>query len=170
MQAEAFDAYFLESGKYYVRAESLCGRRVFAVKAARPFMNRGLGSESGFARLSPIRKIWMEKEIAAMTRLECSAMNCMYNEDRYCCKGDIKVEGKDATNASGTCCSSFKERKGNAMSNAVREPSKNIDVDCKACNCVHNKDCKCAADHIGIGGGSNACKCQETECMTFYCK
>lgn len=104
-----------------------------------------------------------------MTRLDCSVANCYYNEDRCCCKGDIKVDGHDAQRAQGTCCASFREKKGTAARNAVNAPSKNIEVDCKACNCVHNEDCKCAADHIGIGG-SKACQCGETECMTFCCK
>ena len=104
-----------------------------------------------------------------MTKLQCSAMNCYYNEDKYCCKGDIMVEGKGAKNAQYTCCSSFRERKGDSARNSVGEPKPNIDVDCHACNCVHNDDCKCNADHIGIGG-SQACECRETECMSFCCK
>lgn len=31
-----------------------------------------------------------------MTKLECSVKNCVYNEEPYCCKGDIMVEGRDA--------------------------------------------------------------------------
>ena len=104
-----------------------------------------------------------------MTKLECSVTNCFYNSDRCCCKGDIKIEGSGAERASGTCCSSFRERKDGMARNAVGEPSKNIEVACKACNCVHNEDCKCDAEHIGIGG-SGACHCQDTECMSFCCK
>lgn len=104
-----------------------------------------------------------------MTKLNCSVTNCYYNEDRYCCKGDIKVDGKDAKMAGGTCCSSFRERKGDSARNAAYEPCHTIDVDCGACNCVHNEDCKCAAEHIGIGG-SRACDCHDTECMSFCCK
>lgn len=104
-----------------------------------------------------------------MTRLECSASNCYYNDDRHCCKGDIMVEGKDAKNAQGTCCASFREKRGDAARNAMNSPKNNIKVDCKASNCKHNKDCKCEADHIGIGS-QNACKCKDTECMTFCCK
>ena len=104
-----------------------------------------------------------------MTRLDCSVTNCHFNEDRCCCKGDIVVDGKEAKRAQGTCCASFREKRGDSARNAVNEPDKNIEVDCQACNCVHNEDCKCAADHIGIGG-SGACKCGETEGMTFCCK
>ena len=90
-----------------------------------------------------------------MTRLECAVTNCFYNDDKCCCKGDIMIEGRGAQNAKDTCCSSFREKRG--------------DVDCKACNCVHNKDCKCDAEKIGITG-TKACHCAETECMTFCCK
>lgn len=104
-----------------------------------------------------------------MTKLQCSAANCFYNEDKCCCKGDIMVEGKDAKNAWGTCCASFREKKNDSARNAVLKPDKNVEVDCHACNCVHNKDCKCEAEHIGIGG-SHACQCGQTECMSFCCK
>ena len=104
-----------------------------------------------------------------MTKLECSVTNCFYNDDKCCCKGDIIIEGRGAHNAGDTCCSSFRERKGDMARNAVSAPKKNIEVDCKACNCVHNKDCKCDAEKIGIAGGG-ACQCAETECMTFCCK
>ena len=43
-----------------------------------------------------------------MTKLECSVKNCVYNEEPYCCKGDIMVEGRDAKNTSETACASFK--------------------------------------------------------------
>lgn len=104
-----------------------------------------------------------------MTKLKCSVMNCFYNDDKFCCKGDIMVEGNGAKTAQGTCCSSFRERTGDTARNLAGHPRKNIEVDCQACNCVHNEDCKCAADSIGIGG-SGACDCRETECMTFSCK
>ena len=45
-----------------------------------------------------------------MTKLECSVKNCVYNEEPYCCKGDIMVEGRDAKNTSETACASFQER------------------------------------------------------------
>lgn len=104
-----------------------------------------------------------------MTKLKCSVMNCFYNEDRLCSKGDIMVDGNGAKSPEGTCCTSFKERKDGSVRNSVGHAGQNIDVDCKACNCVHNKDCKCKADSIGISG-SGACDCRETACSTFCCK
>ena len=31
-----------------------------------------------------------------MTKLECSANNCVHNSEGYCCKSSINVEGADA--------------------------------------------------------------------------
>lgn len=103
-----------------------------------------------------------------MTKLECTVMNCFYNENKYCGKGDIMVDGQDARTSGSTCCASFKERK-DAPSNAVCRPKKEIQVECRVCSCIHNKDKKCAAEQIGISG-NNACDCKETECVTFVCK
>lgn len=103
-----------------------------------------------------------------MTLLDCSVTSCAYNEDRCCCKGDIKVDGKDAVHNDETCCGSFKERRGEAGRNAEGRISKMIDVACEACKCKFNEDEKCSADHIGIAGG-DACSCGETECASFCC-
>lgn len=102
-----------------------------------------------------------------MTFLDCSVTGCVYNEDRCCCKGDIKVEGSDAKRNEETCCGSFKERRGGG-SNAEGRISKLVDVACEACNCEFNEHKKCSAEHIGIAGGS-ACTCGETECASFCC-
>ncbi len=37
-------------------------------------------------------------------------------------------------------------------------------IDCEAKDCVHNRGCKSCADSCGIGGGADACQCQDTEC------
>lgn len=103
-----------------------------------------------------------------MTKLDCSVTSCMYNQDRYCSKGDITVGGSNATSAGETCCESFREK--GSMSNSTGHPSQTIDVDCEATNCVHNEKCKCHATSIGIGGGSSACQCKETECADFRCR
>ena len=41
----------------------------------------------------------------SMAYLDCSVKSCTYNnEDGCCCKGDIQVEGREATEAQSTCC------------------------------------------------------------------
>ena len=65
-----------------------------------------------------------------MAYLDCSVKSCTYNnEDGCCCKGDIQVEGREATEAQSTCCGSFKDRGTNgAACNALKDVSKEIDV------------------------------------------
>ncbi len=104
-----------------------------------------------------------------MTQLKCSAQTCMYNEDRYCSKGDIMVEGRDAKDPSGTCCASFRERNENTARNSMEHPSRNIEVDCEAEHCVFNEECKCTAREIGIAG-SHAAQSEDTECASFECR
>ena len=72
----------------------------------------------------------------SMAYLDCSVKSCTYNnEDGCCCKGDIQVEGREATEAQSTCCGSFKDRGTNgAACNALRDVSKEIDVACEAGN------------------------------------
>lgn len=104
-----------------------------------------------------------------MTRLDCSVVKCIYNADNQCGKGDIMVDGKTAVTSRDTCCSSFKEKKEGCGCNSAGHPKDNIKVDCKATNCIYNKDCECSANHIGIAG-REACVCTDTECASFNCK
>ena len=97
-----------------------------------------------------------------MTLLDCAVTGCAYNEDRCCCKGNIKVEGSEAVHQNETCCGSFVERGEKSCGCNVKEhESKKIAVACEACNCTFNENKKCSANHIGIAGG-NACSCGET--------
>ena len=77
-----------------------------------------------------------------MAYLDCSVKSCTYNnEDGCCCKGDIQVEGREATEAQSTCCGSFKDRGTNgAACNALRDVSKEIDVACEAAHCRFNEN------------------------------
>ena len=101
-----------------------------------------------------------------MAELKCGAKNCTYNEDSYCCKGDIMVGGKHADNMDDTCCESFIQRKNDKMTSSISHPSKVISIDCEAEKCMYNKNYKCVAEHVDIRG-CNACDCRETACATF---
>ncbi|MDO5423564.1 MAG: DUF1540 domain-containing protein [Eubacteriales bacterium] len=101
-----------------------------------------------------------------MPFLVCSAISCVYNNGEYCSKGDIMVGGKEAEKPQDTCCESFQARGENRATSSMGTPSQTIDVDCKACHCHYNSDCKCTAEKIGIIG-AGACKCEQTECGTF---
>ena len=41
-----------------------------------------------------------------------------------------------------------------------------LEVNCEAVNCVYNEGHRCAAEHIGIGGGK-ANSASQTECTSF---
>ena len=76
-----------------------------------------------------------------MTLLDCAVTGCAYNEDRCCCKGNIKVEGSEAVHQNETCCGSFVERgEKNCGCNVKEHESKTIDVACEACNCTFNEN------------------------------
>ncbi len=101
-----------------------------------------------------------------MPTLSCSAVKCVYNENRLCGKGDIKVTGDHALEPRDTCCSSFRENASGTVKNSFGEPSDQIQVDCSACNCQYNKDMECQADRVDISGPSSS-RCAQTECCTF---
>lgn len=101
-----------------------------------------------------------------MADLKCAVENCMYNDQKYCCKGDIMVGGKSACCTDETCCESFAQTREDSFSNAVGEPTKTISIDCEAVKCMYNSNYKCVADHVDIKG-CGACDCRETACATF---
>lgn len=101
-----------------------------------------------------------------MAELCCSVENCTYNEQCYCCKGDICVGGEKAHRQEDTCCESFHQRKEDAYTSSLMHPSRTISIDCEATKCVYNEDYKCHAEHVDIRGcGANDCR--ETACATF---
>ena len=101
-----------------------------------------------------------------MPTLSCSAVKCIYNENRLCGKGDIKVTGEHPQESCDTCCSDFRENTSGIAKNSVGDPSGEILVNCSACTCCYNEDMECHADEIDIAG-SSACQCSQTECSTF---
>lgn len=101
-----------------------------------------------------------------MAELTCGAVNCSYNKEKYCCKGDIMVGGKHAQESDNTCCESFYKRSGDVYTSAMSHPSKTISIDCEAVKCIYNTNYRCQASHVDIKG-SNADKSMETICATF---
>lgn len=102
-----------------------------------------------------------------MTNLRCEAKNCIHNDKPYCCISHICVGGSQAKCDVETCCDDFREKRDNAV-NSCCDTKKNpqIDIDCKAVNCVYNENCHCHAEDVNICG-SDACVCDETCCGTF---
>lgn len=101
-----------------------------------------------------------------MAMLTCEVATCTYNENRYCCKGDIMVGGKDAHVCEETSCDSFRNQETDHVKSSVEHPSRMISIDCEATNCVYNANYKCHAQNVMISG-CKACDCGETACATF---
>lgn len=101
-----------------------------------------------------------------MVNLKCSACNCIHNQDHYCCRGNILVDGEPAKEATATCCSSFYSNKDGASRNSYEAPDANIIVDCEAIHCIYNEGRMCCAEKIGISG-ANADNPDQTLCSTF---
>ena len=115
------------------------------------------------------RQALYRKRRKIMPRLDCSVVNCKYNQNHGCIRDNISVGGAGASSSGETCCDSFEEKRGDSMTNSFKEASEKVNIRCEAKKCVHNNDCSCRADHIDVGG-SNACKCEQTVCGTFYKK
>ena len=105
-----------------------------------------------------------------MPELKCTVQTCTHNKNFYCDLDRSVVGGSDATRAKETCCDSFEERKDSYSnsSDITGNASPLSDIDCKATECVYNKECACHAGKISVEG-SNACQCGQTECATFNC-
>ncbi len=101
-----------------------------------------------------------------MAILKCGVETCTYNKEKYCCKGDILVGGKQADQSKDTCCESFREAKDDRYMSALEHPSQTISIDCEAVKCVYNSDYKCYAEKVMISG-SQAGTSRETLCATF---
>jgi hypothetical protein len=101
-----------------------------------------------------------------MTLLDCAVTGCAYNEDRCCCKGNIKVEGSEAVHQNETCCGSFEENRGGLFKNLFKTPESKLEVECDVANCLYNDDHQCRAERITIAG-DGAMAVGQTECASF---
>lgn len=43
-------------------------------------------------------------------RIECNAVQCIYNANRYCSADQVDINGSSATDAAGTQCSTFRAK------------------------------------------------------------
>ena len=55
-----------------------------------------------------------------MTKLACSAKNCVHYAEGCCCKSSITVDGAHARCADDTCCASFSENTGGVFKNLFK--------------------------------------------------
>ena len=61
-----------------------------------------------------------------MTKLECSAKNCVHYAEGCCCKSSITVDGAHARCADDTCCASFSENTGGVFKNLFKTPESKL--------------------------------------------
>ncbi|MBQ3253388.1 MAG: DUF1540 domain-containing protein [Acholeplasmatales bacterium] len=108
-----------------------------------------------------------------MTKVSCNAKTCGYNDNEYCTKKGIDVEGLFAKSKIGTFCQSFKNPHGNEelrmeMANEISPESK-IQVTCSANYCRYNQENLCHKDEILIGNDKAQYR-SETQCDSFKLK
>lgn len=110
-----------------------------------------------------------------MTRINCSACNCGYNENKTCKKMQIDVEGVFAKSKIGTFCESFisptKESTLNEMAKEMFSENQNQEtkINCSANYCKYNQNNICNAERISIGTPQSKYR-SETECDSFELK
>ena len=80
-----------------------------------------------------------------MPELKCTVQTCTHNKNFYCDLDQIVVGGSGAKRSGETCCDSFEERTADSYSNVTGEASPKSEIDCKAVECMYNKDCNCHA-------------------------
>ncbi|MDD3402744.1 MAG: DUF1540 domain-containing protein [Hespellia sp.] len=103
-----------------------------------------------------------------MPKLKCTVQTCAHNSQMLCALDAITVGGESAKDARETCCDSFQQRREGSMSNVNQSASDRSEIDCKACECKYNDQCKCEAGAISVEG-STAKQAEGTECATFEC-
>ena len=99
-----------------------------------------------------------------MTNLSCNVGNCGNNEHGFCCVGSIVIGGNNAQDSVGTYCSSYIDKQG--AHNLSSHPNPEVEIHCKAHNCIHKCSGSCQENHVNVGNASAVCS-QETECCDF---
>mgnify|MGYP004623455753 CR=1 FL=1 len=113
----------------------------------------------------------LERKIS-MTKVNCSAKTCGYNDCSLCNKKNIDIEGLFAKSKIGTFCQSFKNPHDSNIllkeiaSEMTTENNTKISVSCSANYCKYNKENYCNKDEIAIGN-DNAKYRSETTCDSF---
>lgn len=116
-----------------------------------------------------------------MTRLACSAHNCINHVNGMCTAMTIEIDGQEAENKIETSCKTFAPK---TLMNAVKsafntnyagtiiqalDSQSDIDhkIRCYAMNCTYNVGMTCTSTDIQIFG-PEANTSTSTECETFY--
>lgn len=95
-----------------------------------------------------------------MAKINCSAKNCLYNNEKFCSRNQIAVERK-------TSCDSFEYMDKNYnVEIADFSLNDNKDIWCDAVKCKYQETGKCYAKEIKVGN-PKASSSVETNCQTF---
>lgn len=110
-----------------------------------------------------------------MPKLNCSVETCIYNQDEYCIRNRIHIQGKSAKKDWETQCGSFKLKQDEnkniyntefARFGAINE---HLSIDCDSVNCIYNENLLCSKGNVKIDG-KEALQRYDTECKSFNCK
>lgn len=117
-----------------------------------------------------------------MTKLNCTARNCVNNEGGLCGAGYILVEGIGSSTSEDTFCSNYKDDNignqvkalGNTnyvgeimqMFSSMDDIKINPEIACHATSCFYNGNGRCEARDINMVG-ENATVSADTNCETF---
>lgn len=92
-------------------------------------------------------------------KLQCSAVNCTYNESYECRAGAIKVGGREAVTTDETYCDSFVDQKDGGLTNSVENGCTNPNnIKCEALKCKYNESERCVADNVKINKDNTSCQ------------
>lgn len=106
-----------------------------------------------------------------MPNLRCSAQNCMYNQQKYCARNRIHVQGCEALIEEETQCGTFKLDQGEKKDYLTEfarfnEANEHLSINCDCEQCVYNEKELCRKEHVKISG-MNAQNRQQTICESF---
>lgn len=110
----------------------------------------------------------MSKGDENMPKLRCCVRNCSYNKEDYCSLNYIEIDGNQATNDAGTCCTYF-DSSAYAASNMHHDIQPEVSIKCSAAGCIHNRDAHCGAQAVNIAGATTANNSHDTKCANFWC-
>lgn len=91
-----------------------------------------------------------------MPKLKCAAENCLYNQERYCLRHRIHVQGTKAVHVEETQCGSFKYCEDCEQPRVefafLDSENENISINCDCTNCKYNENDLCNKDFVKISG------------------
>lgn len=92
--------------------------------------------------------------------LDCSVINCKYNDSHLCTASFIRISGSSAAKPNETCCSSFIEKNGMSSfceSNLKEDFTETNNINCDAIKCTYNYNLLCNAPHVHIDAPNVCC-------------